>query len=233
MKPFHYYSNKSPTWCNNISSLLSWLVYLQLNMIWAFSHPSSGAHDCSSSLWLYLRIVVRAVPRSWSGQLSPRYEGKTRGCYCSHELLMMGRRTPKTCWAVNKQVRIKNWKIVASGWWFIWIVRWCTDLQILKLKSFITVAKIHFVTFQQLLTWDLHPRLRPPLWKVQTGTVRIPDEKNRIRPQVAGRQNEQLDHDSTTMEVTMLSWHVLLHEFLHPGNTATLSPSPVTISCNV
>jgi hypothetical protein len=31
-----------------------------------------------------------------------------------------------------KNVRILNWKIVASGWWFIWIVRWCTDLQILN-----------------------------------------------------------------------------------------------------
>jgi len=30
-------------------------------------------NDCSSSPWFYLRIVV----------LSPRYEGKTRGCYCS------------------------------------------------------------------------------------------------------------------------------------------------------
>jgi hypothetical protein len=44
------------------------------------------------------------------------------------ELLMMGRKTPETCWAVKK-LRIINWKIVASGWWFIWIVRWCTDLQ--------------------------------------------------------------------------------------------------------
>jgi hypothetical protein len=32
-------------------------------------------------------------------------------------------------------VRIINWKIVASGWWFIWIVRWCTDLQTLNLKK--------------------------------------------------------------------------------------------------
>ena len=28
-----------------------------------------------------------------------------------------------------------NWKIVASGWWFIWIVRWCTDLQTLNLTG--------------------------------------------------------------------------------------------------
>jgi len=41
-------------------------------------------NDCSSSLWFCLRIVVIAVLCSWSGRLSPRYEGKTRGCYCSH-----------------------------------------------------------------------------------------------------------------------------------------------------
>jgi hypothetical protein len=51
-------------------------------------------NDCSSNLWFFLRIVVIAVLCSWSGRpagpttntarLSPRYEGKTRGCYCSH-----------------------------------------------------------------------------------------------------------------------------------------------------
>jgi UDP-N-acetylglucosamine:LPS N-acetylglucosamine transferase len=51
-------------------------------------------NDCSGSLWSYLRIVVTAVLCSWSGRpagpttntarLSPRYEGKTRGCHCSH-----------------------------------------------------------------------------------------------------------------------------------------------------
>ena len=35
------------------------------------------------------------------------------------ELLMMGGKTPETCWAVNKRQKI-NWKIVASGWWFVW-----------------------------------------------------------------------------------------------------------------
>jgi len=35
----------------------------------AFSRPSSGAHDCSDSLWFYLRIVVIAVLCSWSGRL--------------------------------------------------------------------------------------------------------------------------------------------------------------------
>jgi len=44
-------------------------VYLQLIMFRAFSRPSSGALDCCSSLWYYLRIVVIAVLRSWSGRL--------------------------------------------------------------------------------------------------------------------------------------------------------------------
>jgi hypothetical protein len=45
--------------------------------------------DYSSSLWFYLRIVVKAVllfvfgPARTTARLSPRYEGKTRGCYCS------------------------------------------------------------------------------------------------------------------------------------------------------
>jgi hypothetical protein len=51
-------------------------------------------NDCSGSLWFYLRIVVIVVLCSWLGRpagpttntarLSPRYEGKTRGCHCSH-----------------------------------------------------------------------------------------------------------------------------------------------------
>jgi hypothetical protein len=50
-------------------------------------------NDCSGSFWFYLRIVVTVVLCSWSGRppptmntarLSPRYEGKTRGCHCSH-----------------------------------------------------------------------------------------------------------------------------------------------------
>ena len=40
--------------------------------------------DCSGSLWFYLRIVVTVVLCSWSSRRSPRYEGKTRGCHCSH-----------------------------------------------------------------------------------------------------------------------------------------------------
>jgi hypothetical protein len=48
---------------------------------------------------------------------------------------MMGGKKPETCWAVNKRQKI-NWKIVLSGWWFIWIVRCCTDLQTLNFEKY-------------------------------------------------------------------------------------------------
>jgi len=41
-------------------------------------------NDCSSSLWFYLRIGYITSPTTNTARLLPRYEGKTRGCYCSH-----------------------------------------------------------------------------------------------------------------------------------------------------
>jgi hypothetical protein len=50
-------------------------------------------NDCSGSLWFCLRIVVTVLLLFVVGpvglttntaRLSPQYEGKTRGCHCSH-----------------------------------------------------------------------------------------------------------------------------------------------------
>ena len=69
-------------------------------------------NDCSSSLWFYLRIVVTVVLCSWSGKLArPRTQHvyhhdtkvKAEAATAVIELLMMGGRTPETCWAVNKR----------------------------------------------------------------------------------------------------------------------------------
>ena len=49
-------------------------------------------HDCSGSLWFYLRIVVTVV------------------------LLMMGGKTPETCWAVNKR---QNNKLENCSIWLV------------------------------------------------------------------------------------------------------------------
>ena len=67
--------------------------------------------DCSGSLWFCLRIVVMVVLCSWSGQpAQPRIQHhyhhdtkvKPEAATAVTELLMMGGKTPKTCWAVNK-----------------------------------------------------------------------------------------------------------------------------------
>jgi len=56
-----------------------------------------------------IHILHTAVLCSWSGRpapttntarMSPRYEGKTRGCHCSHWAPDDGRETPESCWAV-------------------------------------------------------------------------------------------------------------------------------------
>ena len=117
-RSFTFNSNKSPTWCNNFS--VYYLDFcLQLNMFRAFSRPSSGAQ------WLQWQPLVlpsyrgdsRAVfvvgpagPTMNTARLSPRYEGKTRGCHCSHWAPDYGREMPETCWAVNKRQddKLKN-----------------------------------------------------------------------------------------------------------------------------
>jgi hypothetical protein len=81
------HSNQSPTRCNNFPVYYP-DVYLQLNMFWAFSCPSSGAQ------WLQWQPLVLptycgdssavAGLTTNTAQLSPWYEGKSRGCHCSH-----------------------------------------------------------------------------------------------------------------------------------------------------
>jgi len=86
-----YNSNKSPNWRNNFPVYYP-DVHLQLNMFRAFC-PSSGAQWLQ---WqpLVLRsyrgnsravfVVGPASPTTNTARLLPRYEGKTRGCHCSH-----------------------------------------------------------------------------------------------------------------------------------------------------
>jgi hypothetical protein len=89
---FTFNSNKSPTWCNSFSVYYP-DVCLQLNRFWAFSRPSSGAQ------WLKWQPLVlpscrgdsRAVfvvgpagPTTNTARISPRYEGKIRGCHCNY-----------------------------------------------------------------------------------------------------------------------------------------------------
>ena len=54
-----------------------------------------------------------AGPTTNTARLSPRHEGKTRGCHCSHWAPDDGRVNTQTCWAVNKRQdnKMKNYSI--------------------------------------------------------------------------------------------------------------------------
>jgi len=46
---------KTPTRCNNVSKVLLFPIYVKLNMFWVTHHPSSGAWNCTGSLWFFIR----------------------------------------------------------------------------------------------------------------------------------------------------------------------------------
>jgi hypothetical protein len=90
---FKFNSNKSPTWCNNFS------VYypdfcLQLNMFPAFSRTSSG------------RPARPRTQHDYHHDTKVKPEAAT----AIIELLMIGGKTPETCWAVDKRQdnKLKN-----------------------------------------------------------------------------------------------------------------------------
>jgi len=99
-------------------------VCLQLNTFRAFSHPSSGTQ------WLQWQpLVLPARPRTQHNcHHDTKVKPETATAFI--ELLMMGGKTPETCWAVNKRHdnKLKNFCIRLV---IYWIVRWCTDLQAL------------------------------------------------------------------------------------------------------
>jgi hypothetical protein len=82
-------------------------------------------NDCSSSLWFYLHIVVIAVPCLWAGRPAgqrPRHgyhhdtKVKPEAATAVIELLMIGGRTPETCWTVNKR---QDNKLKKCYIWFV------------------------------------------------------------------------------------------------------------------
>jgi hypothetical protein len=128
-RSFTFNSNKSPTRCNNF-----WVYYpdvcLQLNMFRAFFHTSSGAQWLQ--WWPLVLFLVRLAGQRTQHDYHHDTKVKPEAATAVIELPMMGVKTPETCWAVNKRQDNKLKKNVASGWWFIWIVQRCTDLQTLN-----------------------------------------------------------------------------------------------------
>jgi len=69
-------------------------------------------------------------PTANTARLSPQYEGKTRGCHCSHWALDDGRENARTCWAVNRRQdnKLKNCCI----WLVIYLNHSCIQLGVLR-----------------------------------------------------------------------------------------------------
>jgi hypothetical protein len=65
---------------------------MKFNMFRVTHRPLSGAYNCSSSLWFC----------ACGKLLDVLHACKTRGCYCSFRLLMMGVVSPETCWVLYK-----------------------------------------------------------------------------------------------------------------------------------
>jgi hypothetical protein len=116
-RSFTFNSNKSPTWCNSFS------VYypdgcLQLNKFRAFFRASSGA-QCLQWQPLVLpsyrgdsRAVFVVRPAQPRTQHDYHHDAKVNpeAATAGIEFLMMGGKTPETCWAVNKRQdnKLKN-----------------------------------------------------------------------------------------------------------------------------
>jgi hypothetical protein len=95
-------SNKSPIRCNSFPVYYP-DVYLRLNMFRASSRPSSGAW------WLQSQPLVlptyRGKPARPRTQHDCHHDTKVKpeAATAVIKLLMMGGKTPETCWAVNKR----------------------------------------------------------------------------------------------------------------------------------
>jgi hypothetical protein len=61
---------KNPTRCNNVRTFLLFHIYMKLSMFRATQRPSSGAQNCTGSLWfLYVESFWMCSWWTWSGTL--------------------------------------------------------------------------------------------------------------------------------------------------------------------
>jgi hypothetical protein len=94
----HTIQINQPTRCNSFTSLLL-DVCVWLNMFRAPLRPSSGAYNCTRSLWFYCWRVVASRPAQPRTQHGYHHNTKVKpeAATAVIELLIMGGKTPKTC----------------------------------------------------------------------------------------------------------------------------------------
>ena len=98
---------ENPTRCNSVSKFL-FNIYVKFNIFWATHGPSSGAYNCTSSLWCCIRggllavCLLDAVSVQQLHVQQPSTYAKPEAVSCSFRLLMMNGMSPETCWASYK-----------------------------------------------------------------------------------------------------------------------------------
>jgi hypothetical protein len=130
-RSFTFNSNKSPTRCNNFSVYYP-DVSLQLNMFPGVFPPiiRSSMTAVAASGFTFLSWWQSCCVRGRAGRPASPTTNTALPLQSLSSWWWAGKRPKHVELWTN--VRIINWKIFASGWWFIWIVRWCTDLQTLN-----------------------------------------------------------------------------------------------------
>jgi len=155
-------------------------------MFRASSCPSSGAQQLQPLVLPSYRGDSLAVVCVRAGYIRPEHKKqhgyhhntkvKPEAATADVELLMMGIRTPETCWAINKRQNNKLERLLHLVGWFIWILWWCTDLQIFNLHVMPSLPQqnccIREVLFLQMLAKFLSQHtsgLSRKRWNLRSG----------------------------------------------------------------
>jgi len=113
--------------------ILLFHIYMKLNMFRATHRPSSGAWNCTGSLWFFIRgrLFVHVVGgRCWAQCAQQRPPTtctnnlpriKTRGCQCSFRLLMKGGVSPVVGHTVPNNIH----QLHVQTTFHIWKTRGC------------------------------------------------------------------------------------------------------------
>jgi len=103
---------KHPKRCNSVSNFISPYLY-EAQHVSGDTPPIIKSQKLQKQPLVFhtWKVVGRVLAGRWQRPASTRpttfHVWKTRGCYCSFWLLMMGRVSPETCWASYKYGLIK------------------------------------------------------------------------------------------------------------------------------
>jgi hypothetical protein len=130
---------KTPTKCNSVSKFLLSLILNKTQHVLGDTPPIIRILKLYKQPLVFIRGRLSDVQfldvryATWQRPTTARpttlHVCKTRGCFCSFRLLMLGGVSPETCWASFKTRNYKNFVTLLHlvGFFTVRIVLWCTD----------------------------------------------------------------------------------------------------------